>query len=378
MAARELINTRFINDPNLQGYYRFEAGALTTDSSGHSRTLTNTGSVAEGTGKFSGCADFGTGNTGKYLSIANNFGVTNQTSYSISWWAKSSEAPGDDEQDVHFSSFFAGYGVFFLRYYRSPGGTPQVDLVRNNGLTQEADTLAADPGTTNWHHYVVTISGSTMRFYADGADQGATTCSTTPNGGSTGFNIGSHSGGSSFFDGSIDDMAIFNDVLTAQEASDIYNGYSTPSASPSPSSSISASPSLSPSPSSSISSSQSTSPSLSPSVSMSSSPSNSISSSPSPTSLPSESRSPSASPSPSSSTSVTPSSSPSVSPSGSESSSPSSTASPSSSISESPSSSVSPSPSPQIYEDVYDVKNTSYISKYTHQGNTYTDKYKKW
>jgi hypothetical protein len=218
MAAIELYNTSLLADANIQGYYRFESGALTTDSSGKGITLNNNGTVGETTGKFGGGADFGISNAGKNFTSTNSYSITNQNAWSVSFWAKLAQAQVDEEQDVFFSLVVNGYGSFFLRLYKPTGGATQIDLVRNNGLTQESDTLASSPGTTDWHHYVVTVTTTTMRFYYDSADQGATTCSGTANGTTTQLTVGNN------FDGYIDDVVIYNDVLSGAEISGLYNG----------------------------------------------------------------------------------------------------------------------------------------------------------
>jgi len=56
MASKEINTiTGIINSANLKAYYRFESGALTTDSSGEGHTLTAISDPAESpSGKFGG------------------------------------------------------------------------------------------------------------------------------------------------------------------------------------------------------------------------------------------------------------------------------------------------------------------------------------
>jgi len=308
----QLIYNSLFNDANLQAYWRLENGALVTDSGPNGYTLTNNNTVGEAAGRWGGAGDFGTSNTNKYLSISGqSFSINNQDNFSISIWAKSTQALADEEEDTIFSFVNNGYGTFYLRYYKPTGGSTRVDLVRNNGLTQESDTLNSDPGTSSWHHYVVVVSGTSMRFYADGVDQGSVSCSGVQSGSDTLLSLGSNRGVASFFDGLLDDIGIYNRVLTQAEVDSLYLA-SSPSASVSPSSSASRSVS----PSASISPSASVSPSVSPSASISPSISPSLSRSPSASVSPSQSASPSVSlsisPSSSVSLSLSQSASPSV------------------------------------------------------------------
>jgi hypothetical protein len=96
-----------------------------------------------------------------------------------------------------------------------------------NGLT---DTLIASSGGITigeWFHAVVTYDGLVMRVYKDGQEVGNAVksggggrISTDPG---VGVSIGRNPDGHGEWNGSIDDVRIYNRALTAQEALDLYN-----------------------------------------------------------------------------------------------------------------------------------------------------------
>lgn len=347
MAAVELYTTGLLNDANLKAYYRMESGALTTDSSGEGHTLTNNNSVGEtSSGKFGYAADFGTGNTNKYFSIADSLEVTNGAC-SIALWVNVNAAPATNNDYNLAWKGDSGSNVGYEIRYRDISGTKKI-LVRRlrAGVSSDEISYDVDFGTGTWYYLVLTYDGSNVRAYLNGSQVGSDTPS-SGNGTSftnyfDGFCMGySNSGLSHYPNVILDDIAVFNRQLTADEIESIYDGTIN-----------SASPSISPSVSPSVSPSASISPSVSPSVSPSSSISPSVSPSVSPSASISPSVSPSVSPSSSISPSISPSLSPSISPSLSPSISPSASPSLSPSISPSLSPSISPSVSPSLDDSV--------------------------
>ena len=208
-------NTSIFSKSYCLAYYKLESGALTVDSK-NGYTLTNNNSVAEVTGKYGGGADFGVSASGKWLSVASALGVSGQT-FAVSAWVKSTQALNDEEENWIWKFDNAGAGSFFLRFYKPTGTTVEVNLVRNNGLTQEWIRYAWDFGQTNWHHYVCNINNNSMELFVDGVSRGSTACSTTTNGSSTGFQIGATN-----MDGYIDDVVVASQILTAGEIQELY------------------------------------------------------------------------------------------------------------------------------------------------------------
>ncbi len=115
------------------------------------------------------------------------------------------------------------YGLFVNR------GGPFVYAVVNldgNHATQSTANGVITPGT--WHHVCSTWDGATVRIYVDGnleleqAQSGVLTATGVP------LRIGHRIGSSHFFNGIIDDVAVFDHALTEDEVRGIMAGLRDP------------------------------------------------------------------------------------------------------------------------------------------------------
>lgn len=223
MAAIEFASTPLFSDANLKAYYKLED----TSDSKSSYTLTNTGSTPFNAAKFNNGADFGTGNTTKILSVANAMGITGNISFG--GWVKLNAEPSNG-----FQGFFShgentqkvNYGI----YYQDSSGTKNLYFQRNkqNGADQSADALGITAlGTSVYHLIVGTYDGTNLRLYLDGSlAAGPTAASGTGTGTATDtFRIGDVIRFTPLrCNAIIDDVFVFNRVLTATEISNLYTG----------------------------------------------------------------------------------------------------------------------------------------------------------
>jgi hypothetical protein len=143
---------------------------------------------------------------------------TGSASLTVSLWAKSQGSRANGEEVIWW-------------------GSPQVNSafqIFNNGISWHAggygggDDLSSQVLVdTNWHNLVVTYDGSTMIITIDGIfSQGQTLVMNTP---VSTVKIGSStSGGPAFFAGSIDDIRIYNRVLSPLEVAQLYSIESGP------------------------------------------------------------------------------------------------------------------------------------------------------
>jgi len=219
----ELLKTVLKDNANLKAYYRFESGALTTDSSGQGRTLTNNNTVTEGTGVYGGCADFGTGNTNKYFSVTNDMGIQGGTG-SINCWIKT---PTTTSASDHES--FVGVGdagtqtelVIFL------GGTG-IGCARLKSAVAWQKTAEKAISANTWYMATLTYDGTTLRSYINGSHFAS--ASASGNGSGTDeidqLSIGRRTNPTSvtYADGLIDDVAIFSSALSADQIKELYEG----------------------------------------------------------------------------------------------------------------------------------------------------------
>lgn len=223
----ELNTLSLLSDANLIAYYRFNTGALTTDSKG-SNTLTNNNTVGEtASGKYGYAADFGTSNTDKYFSRASDLGITGGA-ISMAAWIKVRTEPGDATGQAIVYQSDSGNDVAFDITYKQTSSVPKITCTRSrDGIGADAVSHDVTLGTTLWHHVALTYNGTTMRLYLNGTDVGNTAASGNGSDPVTtdSFNIGryGYDTGSNYASMYIDDVAVFNRALTAEEVLSLYS-----------------------------------------------------------------------------------------------------------------------------------------------------------
>ena len=229
----ELNQLELKNDVNLQGYWRFESGALVADSSGNSNTLTNNNTVTEGTGKYGGAADFEISNT-EYFSITDGdqTGLDITGDISFSKWLKLEQLPSTAGASFDLITKWNGTGN--QRGYRLGVNTDNKlyffysgDGISNtNIVTTGAVFDAGDVG--NWVHLVITadVSDQDIKVYKDTVSQAGTITGTQSAiyNNTSEFQVGGIHVLTVYYDGLMDDVCVFSRVLTDAEILKIYKG----------------------------------------------------------------------------------------------------------------------------------------------------------
>jgi hypothetical protein len=205
----ELFRTALFSDANLLSYYRLED---ITDSKG-SANLTNVNDVAFNASKFNNGADFGSANTNKQLYNRSLLGTSQAADRTIVGWIKPTVASG--EMPFIYFGYAGAKRGYYLKYLSSG------NLVGGGFRDYIADYVVnfASGLITDWVHLALTYTGATLEFFVGGVSKG-TQNMPVENGiiGSTatdGISLGEFAG--SFASGLIDDVAIFDRVLTAAE-----------------------------------------------------------------------------------------------------------------------------------------------------------------
>lgn len=182
--SKELLYSKFLNDPALVAYYRLED---INDNKG-SRTLTNYGSVSFNAAKFNNGADYGSDNSSKMLYRQDdnynfNYGLNNNIT--LSGWFKIQTEPTTGQAQSFFCFQLdqyhnASYQRYFYRlYYYNDNGTKKIWTSNNSG-----GSYAVTLGTSEWHHIAMTTDASgNQKIYLDGKliISGVTTDQTTSN-----------------------------------------------------------------------------------------------------------------------------------------------------------------------------------------------------
>ena len=213
----QLLNTNLFTDSNLVAYYRLED---ISDSKG-SNTLTNNGSIAFNPAQYANGADLGETNTSKYLSRPDSLGIGGNSEFSVAFWIKLRTEISSGL--YRLISFYSQIGAdrYLIFNYEYNAGALRLTANAAGGTTADYTVTL---GTSTFHHVAVTrsVSGNALKLYFDGTLVASGTIG-TDTAGDNQFLIGSVLGGGSYASALIDDMGIFNRVLTATEIGTLYN-----------------------------------------------------------------------------------------------------------------------------------------------------------
>lgn len=230
----EIQYSSLLPDTTLKAYYRFESGALTTDSSGEAHTLSAVSDPAEIAGKYGGGVDLDS-NDGYTITDHADFKPTG--SFSVGAWFKTSGVAVDRMifQSFNYNGTVLGGIIFsisspnlYLISYRNTGNVLGTDYQRI------ISSATVDDGA--WHFGVGTWDGSSLRLYLDGAS--AATAVTwanapgyrTPNYVRVGVQTDDRGGppaNLSFFTGTLDEVFFINGrALSAGEVYNLWNNSS--------------------------------------------------------------------------------------------------------------------------------------------------------
>ena len=235
----------FSGDGNCVALYRFESGALTTDSKGTNTLSANGTPTADAVDykEGSGCVDLEvTAPAESYeradASLSADFPFKKDTAnktISLAFWCKLESAA--TWRMLSGKSVASNYFPYFVGI----GATGNLELYIADGLTNENYVYGTTLTTGIWYHIGITYedAGKTyrIRVWDDnagallGADLTGTGSKNAYMGVDGAFAVGGYRSGTTFsFDGKIDEFVVFNDVLTADEIDQIRTGTYAPAA----------------------------------------------------------------------------------------------------------------------------------------------------
>lgn len=201
-------------------FYPFSNGSI-NDSSGNGYHLTNTTSASSGMDRAgnANCAFSFVQTNGDFLKYTNPTFIDNfQTlPFSISLWYKNENDPISDyelligrDTGIHCPDTFGQWSVGLYDLRKPVFGINEYSLWHQI------------PTTTNWKHLVVTCIGTDLKLYINGiltTDTANTGCGGSSN---PTLNIGDLYLGK-YYTGLLDDVIIYNRVLTQTEITELYN-----------------------------------------------------------------------------------------------------------------------------------------------------------
>ncbi len=216
-----------ISDGSVKALYHLEG---TTDSSGNSFNLTNTGSVAFNAGKLSNAADTGASNSTKYLSVANNLTLFTATgTITLGGWFNFTTLPTGTQVQTLFYHGNSVENCYEVIDYYANSGSPLLRYYRNcNGGALDGYNKSVSLSTGTWYHAALSWDGSSkrLRSWYNGAQDNQTigTSGTGTGGVPSEAGIFEQSTGSALMSGLADEVFFLNKEISTTTMSSIYNG----------------------------------------------------------------------------------------------------------------------------------------------------------
>jgi hypothetical protein len=159
-----------------------------------------------------------------YIEVPSTSGVSFSTAYSISAWFSADiwSFPAPIDQHAIVSKIADGdwYGGYEIR----TGGAGFI--MHSGNIGSNFDIGAGGYSAMTWHHVVVTFNGSIVKSYINGQQVDSAIRSVTIQTSSIPLRFGRRGGAgiyNNWFDGNIDDIAIWNRALTQCEIQDLYH-----------------------------------------------------------------------------------------------------------------------------------------------------------
>ena len=161
-----------------------------------------------------------------YIELGNPPALQFTSSFSISLWFKSTDTSDyilicKDKTNGNLTTE-RSWALWGNRF----GGTNVINFNVRSGSSAFTVQSTSDYNDGNWHHVVATYESSTaIKVYVDGALENTNTTSipATINNVSTEVNIGRAINSLYFMDGKVDEVGLFNGVLSASDVTAIYN-----------------------------------------------------------------------------------------------------------------------------------------------------------
>ena len=192
------------------------AGAIVAYDNGVWRTFANEAGLGSITNTYS--VDFDGSNDKVAISYDSSLDITG--ALSITSWVKF-DSIGNYPM-IYTKGKYSDNLVGLQFYVFSPSG--QAELAFYDGGSGGAPSYGSTSLSTGvWYHVAVTRSASRgITLYLNGEVDGTDTRTGSPSTGTKDFNIGSDSTGN-YLNGLIDEVAVFNSVLSASDITSIYN-----------------------------------------------------------------------------------------------------------------------------------------------------------
>ncbi|MEC7867882.1 MAG: LamG domain-containing protein [Candidatus Poribacteria bacterium] len=201
-------------DPSIVLYITFEeqTGKVDEDLSqfGHKAEFRKK-TAWSAAGKHGGCIELGIGN---WLEVKDHDSLDLTNKMTIMFWSKLMTATGDVQSGIEKEPAWQVGEYNLLPEYT--GGI----LLQANDLPEECDDEAIGGPVTidkKWHHCVGTFDGKEIKIYGDGKLRKELPCKGAVEKGNGNLYIGCRGGSGRWIDGFLDEIKMYNRVLTKEE-----------------------------------------------------------------------------------------------------------------------------------------------------------------
>jgi Concanavalin A-like lectin/glucanases superfamily/Domain of unknown function (DUF1929)/Glyoxal oxidase N-terminus/Galactose oxidase, central domain/Kelch motif len=140
-----------------------------------------------------------------YVSVPDHASLDVGDSFTYELWVRRGVARGVSQRIIHKGGGAAALGF---------GTNNKLVLVPGGSGASAIASSSIAINDSNWHHVVATKSGASAHIYLDGVDVTAPGTNTTTTSNATALNIGRATTGTGYFDGDIDELAIYPVALT--------------------------------------------------------------------------------------------------------------------------------------------------------------------
>jgi hypothetical protein len=230
------VSASTINKPTnylgLIGYWTFDGKDMTPnvrDISGQGNHGIHAGQATTTTiGKVGQALTFdGVG----YVSMGDVSTLEGMSAITVSAWVKSGDAINAGNQRIVSKS---KNGQANGSWYIGRGDTEQLSFTAGNGTSQVSAVSDSVFRDTSWHHVVGTYDGANVLLYVDGVSADSSANSQTGSIVDSTYYVcigrdssGTNCAGGDPYNGSVDDVRIYNRAITANEVKGLYNSAST-------------------------------------------------------------------------------------------------------------------------------------------------------
>ena len=218
------------NESGLVGYWKLNDSAVDTTSNHNNLTAYNTPLYTDGHG-FSGNVAYtpraidleSTSSQSLSISNASQVGLAITGNLTIEAWLQVESAPAGGETYPIATKWNGTTGNrSYALWYRNYGGAKQLVFTwsPDGAATVDEADLNYDLGVGAWHHVAVvfTAASHSAEFFIDGVSVGSLSgASTSILNGYANFVVGASDGGTSYFDGVIDDLRVWNTARTVTQ-----------------------------------------------------------------------------------------------------------------------------------------------------------------